>query len=90
MTKTRTTIKIPVDLLKQAKYRAIENNTNLSDWIARLIRLRLKHKRLVQQTREEKAALINKLAGGFKLGIKDSPQQLKKIFEQSYYEEMLS
>ena len=90
MTKTRTTIRIPTELFKKAKHRAIEENTNLSEWVTRLLRLQLEHQSLIQQTREEKAALIDKLAGGLKLGIKDSPQELKRIFEQSYHEELLS
>lgn len=95
MTKTRTTITLPIELLKKTKIRAVENNLNLSSFIEKLLQLNLDYQFLMRKVQGEKEtkkdlALINKLSGRFKLSIRESPQELKRIIDQQYEKEMLS
>lgn len=97
MTKTRTTIILPTALLKKAKYKAVENNTNLSKLIEtalNLILFKAQNQYLIEKEKKEKLkndlSLINKLAGGFRLGKNLTPVKIKKIILNRYDEEMLS
>lgn len=95
MTKIRTTITLPLELLKKTKIRAVENNLNVSSFIEKLLQLNLDHQLLMHRIQEEKEtkkdlALINKLSSRFKLSIKESPQELKRMIDQQYEKEMLS
>lgn len=93
MTKTRTTISLPTILLKKAKYKAVENNTNLSKLIEtalNLILFKAQNQYLIEKDdKAEKKTLIKKLSGQFNLG-NIYPKEIKKIIMNRYEEEFLS
>ena len=87
MTKTRTTITLPAELLKKAKIDAVEHNSNLSSLIEKLLQLNLEHKLLIQHSQEKKEAKtskLNQIAGCVSFDMNLSAKQLKKLIMQQY------
>ena len=86
MNKTRTTISIPTDILKQAKHKAVEKNVSLSEIITRGLYNTLTYDNKTKKDSKSvsDAKQIEKLAGTINIKINLPPQKINKIIQESY------
>jgi hypothetical protein len=94
MTKTRTTVILPTELLKLAKHRAIEDKLNLSSLIEESLKnfLQIKEQSVSDEEgiKEARKEQLKGIAGSIQAGITMNPKQFKEFIDHTYEEEMLS
>lgn len=94
MQKTRTTITLPAQLIKQAKHKAIEEKLNLSSLIERSLKEFLETTDpsfdSEENSKEDRKRQLKKIAGSIQAGVDMNPKRFKQFIEHTYEEEVLS